>query len=78
MFVFTKEADIILEIEELLNYNNYTHDIEVDKRIFDDFVEGKIIYIHFVEDEESCVREYKMISEDWESIKMEYICEYED
>lgn len=78
MFIFTKEADLILEMEDLLNYNNRTHDIEVDKRIFDDFEQDKIIYIHFVEDDDSCIREYKMISEDYEAIMMEYICEYED
>lgn len=72
------EADLILELEDLLDYNKRTHDIKVDKSIFDDFVENKLIYIHFVEDEEGCVGEYKMIFEDEEGIFMEYMCEYVD
>jgi hypothetical protein len=72
------EADIILEIADLLDYNKYNHDIEVDKRIFDAFEENKLIYIHFVEDRADIVREYKMVFEDDEAIFMEYMCEYED
>jgi hypothetical protein len=72
------KADIILEIEDLLSYNNLTHDIKVDKNIFDNFKEKETIYIHFVEDEEGCIREYRMDSEDEEGIYMDYICEYID
>lgn len=71
-------ADLILEIADLLSYNKYTHDIEVDKTIFDDFEEGKIIYIRFEEDDEGIIREYEMVSEDRWGIVMEYMCEYED
>lgn len=69
-------ADLILEIADLLSYNKRTHDIEVDKDIFDEFEEGKLIYIHFVEDEEDVIREYEMISENRFGIVMEYMCEY--
>ena len=69
---------LILEIADLVDYNNRTHDIKVCKYIFDDFHENKVIYIHFVEDGEGIVREYEMISEDSESIFMSYLCEYED
>lgn len=73
------EADYILEKEDLIDYNNRTHDIEVDKQIVDlDFEEGKLVYIHFTDDEESCVREYEMVSEDRYGIVLGYICEYED
>ena len=72
------EADIILEIADLLDYNKYNHDIEVDKRIFDAFEENKLIYIHFVEDRADIIREYKMVFEDDEAIFMEYMCEYVD
>lgn len=78
MFIFTKEADLILEMEDLLSYEKLTHDIKVDKYIFDSFEEGELIYIHFVEDNEGCIREYKMIAEDEYGIYMSYICEYED
>lgn len=71
------EISLVLEKEDLLNYNERTHDIVVDKYIFDDFHEGKIIGIHFVDDE-TIVREYEMISEDDNGIYMSYICEYED
>jgi hypothetical protein len=72
------KADLILEIADLLDYNKYTHDIKVDKNIFDNFKEGKKIYINFVEDTEDCVREYIMIAEDFDGIMMEYMCEYVD
>lgn len=72
------EADLILEIADLLDYNKRTHDIEVDRNIFDDFVEDKIIYIHFVEDEDDIIREYVMVSENRYGIVMEYMCEYCD
>lgn len=71
-------ADIILKIADLLNYNKYTHDIEVDKSIFDEFEEDKTIYIHFVEDDDDIIREYVMVSEDTYGIVMEYMCEYCD
>lgn len=71
-------ADLILEKADLLDYNKRTHDIEVDKSIFDEFEEGKVIYIHFVEDEEDVICEYEMVSEDRFGIVMEYMCEYSD
>lgn len=71
-------ADIVLEIAELLDYNERTHDIEVSKYIFDDFEEDKVIYIHFVEDDDDIIREYVMVSEDRFGIVMSYICEYCD
>ena len=74
--IMFNNADLILEIADLLSYNKYTHDIEVDKDIFDEFEEGKLIYIHFVEDEEDVIREYEMVSENRFGIVMEYMCEY--
>lgn len=71
-------ADLILEIADLLDYNKYTHDIEVDKYIFDEFEEDKVIYIHFVEDEDDVIREYVMTSENAYGIVMDYMCEYSD
>lgn len=71
-------ADIVLEIADLLSYSKRTHDIEVDKRIFDDFEEGRIIYIHFVEDDDDIIREYEMVSENRIGIVMSYMCEYCD
>lgn len=71
-------ADLILSIDDLLEYKQRTHDIEVDKNIFDDFKEGKLIYIHFIEDEDDVIREYEMVSEDRWGIVMSYICEYCD
>lgn len=78
MLAIEINADLILEMDDLLEYNKRTHDIKVDKFVFDDYEEKKIIYIHFVEDDENCIREYKMIDEDWEGIFMEYLCEYCD
>lgn len=76
--MFTANADLILSMNDLLEYKQRTHDIEVDKNIFDDFEEGKIIYIRFEEDEEGIIREYEMVSEDRYGIVMSYMCEYED
>lgn len=78
MFTLVETPDIILEIADLTSYNKYTHDIEVSKYIFDDFEQDKIIYIHFVEDNDNCIREYRMKSEDEYDIKMSYLCEYCD
>lgn len=72
------ENVLILEISDLVDYNKRTHDIIVDKSIFDNFVENSLVYIHFVEDGEACVREYKMTGENDNDIFMEYICEYDD
>jgi len=70
-------ADLILEIADLITYNKRTKNIEVDKNIFDDFEEGKIIYIRFAEDEEGIIREYEMVSESRYGIVMEFMDEYE-
>lgn len=72
------KADLVLEMEDLLSYNELTHDIKVDKYAFDDFVENKLVYIHFIEDQEGCIREYKMRREDEDGIEMDYLCEYVD
>lgn len=74
--MFPKNADLILEISDLLSYNERSHDIKVDKSVFDDFQENTVIYIYFVEDNDDCIREYEMISEDEEGIEMFYLCEY--
>lgn len=76
--MFNNTADLTLEIADLLDYNKRTHDIEVDKYIFDDFEEGKTICIHFVEDEDDVIREYEMVSENRFGIVMSYVCEYSD
>lgn len=77
-----KEFDFIYELSkkhDLLDYNERTHDIEVNKFGLDmDFEEGKIVYIHFDHDREDIVREYEMVSEDYWGIVMSYVCEYED
>ena len=75
---FTIEADLILEIADLLNYNKFTHDIMVDKRIFDNFAKNTAIYIRFIDDDNDCIREYVMTSENEDGIFMEYLCEYEN
>ena len=72
--MFTENIDLVLEIADLINYNEFTHDIEVDKSIFDDFIPNTLIYIQFVEDEDNCVREYVMTEETDDGIKMEYLC----
>ena len=73
-----EKADLILEIGDLLSYNKFTHDIVVNKDIFDNFSKNTLIYIHFVEDEDRCIREYMMESEDADGITMSYLCEYID
>lgn len=75
---FRGEKVLILEMEDLLDYDRWTHDIIVDKYVFDDFRERGTIYIHFVEDSKDCIREYEMTEEDEDGIHMDYMCEYED
>lgn len=76
---FTKEEVYIMSIEDLLDYNKRTHDIEVDTYYVDmDFEPRKTVYIRFEEDEEGIVREYEMVSEDYRGIVLSYMLEYED
>lgn len=72
------KVDLVLEIVDLLKYDRNTSDMEVDKSIFDDFKEGKVIYVKFADDMEDLIYEYKMISEDYDGIKMDCLCAYED
>ena len=72
------KVDLVLEIADLLKYDRNTSDMEVDKSIFDDFEEGKVIYLKFADDLEDLIYEYKMISEDYDWIKMDCLCAYED
>lgn len=75
--MYKKETpDLILESEELLEFDMRTGNIKVDKDIFDDYVENTYINIHFIDDNvENRVAQYKMISEDDDGIIMEYIGE---
>lgn len=71
-----EEADLVLDSEELLDFNMRTGNIKVDKDIFDDFVPNTYVNIQFVDDNsEDRIAQYKMISEDDEGIYMEYIGE---
>ena len=64
---------VILERYDLLDFHKFTGDIKVDKCIFDDFVEGSFINIHFTEDDDNVCYTYKMTDEDDEGIWMERI-----
>ena len=66
--------DLILDSEELLEFDMRTGNIKVDKDIFDDFVANTYVNIQFVDDNrEDRIAQYKMISEDDEGIVMEYM-----
>ena len=68
--------DLILDSEELLEFDMKTGNIKVGKDIFDDFVENTYVNIQFVDDNrEDRIAQYKMISEDDEGIVMEYLGE---
>jgi hypothetical protein len=68
-----KEADLFLEIEELLECDMKTGKIKVDKQIFDDFVPNTYINIQFVDTDSDEILQYTMVSEDDEGIYMEYL-----
>lgn len=71
-----EEADLVLDSEELLDFDMRTGNIKVDKDIFDDFVPNTYVNIQFVDDNrEDRIAQYKMISEDDKGICMEYIGE---
>ena len=77
--MFNNEEVYIMSIEELLDYNKHTHDIEIDKYIVDmDFEPRKTVYIRFEEDDYGIVRQYEMYSEDYRGIVLGYQMEYED
>lgn len=68
------EPDLILEIEDLLEYNEKNNRIKVDKNIFDDYIQDAYINIQFINnDEDNKILKYKMISEDDEGIYMEIL-----
>lgn len=72
-----EEADLVLEIDELLDFDEETGDIKVDIGIFDDFVKNTYVNIQFIDgDAEDTFAQYKMVSEDDEGIYMEYIRGY--
>lgn len=65
---------LVLEQEELLEFDTKTGNIKVDKNIFDCYEENAYVNIHFVEDDyEHSIEQYKMIAEDDDGIIMEYI-----
>lgn len=76
---FNNEEVYIMSIEDLLDYNKRTHDIEIDKYYVEmEFKPKKTVYIHFEEDEDDIIREYRMVSEDGCGIMLDYIGEYEE
>lgn len=71
---FFDTVDLILDSEELLEFDMKTGNIKVDKSIFDSYVKDRYINISFVDDNaKDRIAQYKMISEDAEGIIMEYI-----
>lgn len=71
---FFNTVDLILDSEELLEFDMKTGNIKVDKSIFDSYVQDRYLNISFVDDNiQDRIAQYKMISEDAEGIIMEYI-----
>ena len=66
-------ADIILEMEELLECDMNVGRIKVDKGIFDDFVPNTYISILFSDCENLGTMSFSMVSEDNKGIIMEYL-----
>ena len=64
-------ADLFLERSDLLEFNDKTYNIKVDKSVFDDFVRDTYINICFVDWHEDEVFQYLMVSEDNDGINME-------
>lgn len=68
------QPDIVLELADLLEYDSSMQSIKVDKSIFDDYDEGTIILIQFVNDlYDDLICTYIMTNEDEEGIFMENI-----
>ena len=68
-----KIADLVLEMEELLECDIKTGKIKVDKQIFDDFVSNTYINIQFVDTDSDEILQYVMVAEDDQGIFMEYL-----
>ena len=66
------QPNLILE-EGQYQFDDETGNITVNKAIFDDYMEGKRLNIKFVDDNGEDVFCYKMISENDDSITMEYV-----
>ena len=70
-----ERADMILE-SDAYELDMRTGNIKFYKDIFDDFVPNTYINISFADDNvDGRVAQYIMISEDDESILMEYLCD---
>lgn len=69
-FVLDTDADLILEIADLLCFNSETGAIKVCNSIFDDFVADAYIDICFIENPAK-VLQYRMVSMDEHGINME-------
>lgn len=67
-----EEADIVLERADLLGDDGKGH-ILVDKEVFDDYVDGACINIHFIEDSDGSVNTYIMRLETNDAIVMELL-----
>ena len=68
------QPNIILE-ESQYQFDDETGNIIVNKAIFDDYMEGKKLNVKFVDEEGEDIFCYKMISENDDSITMEYVGE---
>lgn len=67
------KPDIILEKEELFEFDEKTGNIKIDKSIFNDYIESSVINIEFTDYNENTVFQYKMIEETDEYIELEFI-----
>lgn len=68
------QPNLILE-EGQYQFDDETGNITVNKAIFDDYMEGKKLNVKFVDEEGEDIFCYKMISENDDSITMEYVSE---
>lgn len=68
------QPNLILE-EGQYQFDDETGNIIVNKAIFDDYMEGKKLNVKFVDEEGEDIFCYKMISENDDSITMEYVSE---
>lgn len=68
-----EEADLVLEEDDLISFDEESGDIVVDSQVFDDFVPNGYIRIKFVADNSETIQEYKMVKETEDGIRMEWM-----
>lgn len=69
---FTEYGVLFIDVDDIIERDMNKGIIKIDKSVFDDFVENAVVYI-YCKELDIDVMEFVMLSEDSDSITMEYL-----